>query len=361
MRTVHPRICIVGNLIGRNAGKITTQGLILADLLRVDGYDVIAVSSWLNRALRMMEIILTIIWYRRSINVVIVEVYSGLSFVIADVTSRLGKWFGIKTVGVLHGGALPEFVSRNATWGSRVFHRFDRLAAPSVFLKRSFAGLGFNIRIIPNIIDLEAYPHKLRRRVEPRLIWMRAFHVIYNPELAIKAFALISEKYPNATLVMAGVDKGLESRIKQLAKDVGVGERVRFPGFLDAEAKTREFSEADIYLNTNNIDNMPVAIVEACAFGLPVVATDIGGIAALLNDGVDGLLVPADDPDRIADAVTKLVENPDLACRLSQNGRLLAERSSWESVRSCWEDLFRELGFPDRALTARTVSRGPVA
>src|SRR5690606_26841428 len=239
VRTAHPRICIVGNLIGRNAGKITTQGLILADLLRMDGYDVIAVSSRLNRALRMTEIILTIIWYRRSINVVIVEIYSGLSFVIADVTSRLGKWLGIKTVGVLHGGALPEFVSRHATWGSRVFHRFDRLAAPSVFLKRSFDGLGFNIRIIPNIIDLEAYPHKLRRRIEPRLIWMRAFHVIYNPELAVKAFALISKKYPEATLVMAGVDKGLGSRVKQLAKDLGVAEKVRFPGFLDAEGKTR--------------------------------------------------------------------------------------------------------------------------
>jgi len=190
---------------------------------------------------------------------------------------------------------------------------------------------------------------------------MRAFHVIYNPELAIKAFALISEKYPNATLVMAGVDKGLESKVKQLAKGLGVGGKVRFPGFLDAEAKTREFSDADIYLNTNNIDNMPVAIVEACAFGLPVVATDIGGIAALLNDGVDGILVPANNPDRVADAVTKLVEDPDLACRLSQNGRLLAERSSWESVRSCWENLFRELGFPDRAPTARAISGGPVA
>jgi len=358
MRTGRQHICIVGNLIGKNAAKITTQGLILANLLRRDGYDVISVSSKLNRLLRMMEIILTLIWHRRSINVVIVEIYSGLSFMIADIAGLLGKYLGIQTVGVLHGGALPDFVSRHTKWGSRVLRRFDRLVAPSAYLKRSIDDLGFSVRIIPNAIDLVGYPHRQREKVEPKLIWMRAFHSIYNPELAIEAFALICKRFTNSTLVMAGVDKGLESNVKKLAGDLGVDNRVRFPGFLNEEAKIREFSEADIYLNTNNIDNMPVAVIEACAFGLPVIGTDVGGIGSLLNDGVDGLLVPPGEPDRIADAITRLVEDAELTSRLSQNGRLLAERSSWESVRTCWENLFRELGLPERALSKAVMSGG---
>jgi len=332
--------------------------MILANLLRRDGYDVIAVSSRLNRLLRIMEIILTIIRYRRSINVVIVEVYSGLSFMIADVAGLLGKLLRIRTVGVLHGGALPEFVARNSAWGSRVLRRFDMLAAPSAYLKTSLEDLGLNVRIIPNVIDLGAYPHRLRGRIEPKLIWMRAFHSIYNPELAIEAFALICKRYSNATLVMAGVDKGLEATVKQLAHDLNVYDKVQFPGFFDEKAKRREFSAADIYLNTNNIDNMPVAVIEACAFGLPVIGTDVGGIGSLLNDGVDGLLVPAGDPGRIAAAVSRLVEDPELTGRLSQNGRLLAERSSWESVRTCWENLFREIGFPERSLDTAPISGG---
>lgn len=343
-----PNICIVGNLVGLNAGKITTQGIVLADLLRSDGYDVISVSSKLNRLLRIAEMILTIVWHRRSIDILIVEIYSGLSFLIADVIGLLGKYLRVQTIGVLHGGALPEFISKNPKWGLRVLRRFDQLAAPSAYLKTSFDDLDLKVRIIPNVIDLSAYTHRLRRKVAPRLIWMRAFHSIYNPELAIEAFALICRRYENASLVMAGVDKGLETTVKQLARDLGVDGKVRFPGFLSAEAKVREFSEANIYLNTNNIDNMPVAVVEACAFGLPVIATDVGGIASLLNDGLDGLLVPAGDPECMADAVTRLIDDPDLASRLSKRGRLLAERSSWGSVKSRWENLFRELGFPDR-------------
>lgn len=345
VRIGQPRVCIVGNLVGQHAGNVTTQGQILANLLVKSGYDVISVSSKLNRLMRMAEIIMTVVGRRRSIDLMIVEVYSGLSFVIADTVSFIGKHLGIATVGVLHGGGLPEFTTRKTKWVSRVLRRFDELVTPSAYLKGAFESLGFESRIIPNVIDLEKYPHRLRRHIEPKLIWMRAFHSIYNPGLAIRAFSLILDKYADATLVMAGVDKGLEASVKQLARDLGVDSRIGFPGFLGPEAKAQEFSKADIYLNTNDVDNMPVTVVESCAFGLPVIATDVGGIGYLINNGIEGLLVPAGDAEGIADAVTRLLRDPELTSRLSANGRLLAERSSWDSVRSFWENMFRELGF----------------
>lgn len=345
MRIGKPRIFIVGNLVGQKEGNITTQGQILANLLGNSGYDVLAASSKLNRFMRMAEIVTTVVGRRRSIDIMIVEVYSGLSFVIADTVSLIGKYLGIPTVGVLHGGSLPEFMTRNPKWVSRVLCRFDELVTPSAYLKDAFENLGFEARIIPNVIDLEKYPHRLRRVIEPKLIWMRAFHRIYNPVLAIKAFSLILDKYADATLVMAGVDKGLEASVKRLARDLGVDRRIRFPGFLGPEAKIQEFSKADIYLNTNDVDNMPVTIVESCAFGLPVIATDVGGVGYLINDGIEGLLVPADNAEEIARAVSRLLADPELTSRISVNGRRLAELSSWESVRSNWEDMFREFGF----------------
>ncbi len=357
-----PRICIVGNLVGRHTGNVTTQGQILADLLVKTGYDVISVSSKLNRLLRMAEIVITVVGRRRSIDLIIVEVYSGPSFVIADTVSLIGKYLGIPTVGVLHGGSLPEFMTRNTKWVSRVLRRFDELVSPSAYLKEATGQLGLKARIIPNVIDLDRYPHRLRRKIEPKLIWMRAFHSIYNPGLAIEAFSLILDNHPEATLVMAGVDKGLEASIKQLALELGTDRRIRFPGFLGPEAKAREFSEADIYLNTNDVDNMPVTVVESCAFGLPVIATDVGGIGFLIDHGNEGLLVPAGNAAEIADAVTRLLGDPELTSRISANGRLLAERSSWESVRSNWENMFRELGFryPVRTASAAVHERPSV-
>jgi len=77
--------------------------------------------------------------------------------------------------------------------------------------------------------------------------------------------------------------------------------------------------------------------------GLPVVSTDVGGIRDLLSDGLSGLLVPDDDVQAMAEAILRLVGEPQLAERLSTNGRRLAEASSWEQVRARWQRLFAEL------------------
>ena len=142
---------------------------------------------------------------------------------------------------------------------------------------------------------------------------------------------------------MAGVDKGIESTIKNMAFEMGLGEAVRFPGFLDLKGKIREFSNADIYLNTNRVDNTPVSVIEACAMGLPVIATNVGGLSDVILNGHNGLLVSDDDEVKMADAARRLLNDPVLAKQLSKNGRSLAERSSWTSVKNDWESLFAEV------------------
>jgi glycosyltransferase involved in cell wall biosynthesis len=82
-------------------------------------------------------------------------------------------------------------------------------------------------------------------------------------------------------------------------------------------------------------------VLEAAAFGLPVVSTDVGGIPSLLRDGEEALLVPEGDAEAMAGAVRRLLEEPGLAGRLSAAGREVAERSSWERVRPLWEELLR--------------------
>jgi len=104
--------------------------------------------------------------------------------------------------------------------------------------------------------------------------------------------------------------------------------------------KIREGQNADVFLSTNHVDNMPVSVLEACAMGLAVVATNVGGISDLLTDHETALLVAPEDDEAMAAAVLRLLQEPELASRLSTNGRTLAERSSWERVRPEWEGLF---------------------
>jgi glycosyltransferase involved in cell wall biosynthesis len=172
---------------------------------------------------------------------------------------------------------------------------------------------------------------------------MRTFHEVYHPELALRVLAELRQSHPEATLTMAGQEKGLGARVEQLTEELGLCDAVRRPGFLGLERKQQEFNRHDIFLNTSRIDNMPVSVLEACAFGLPVVATRVGGIPDLLEHERTGLLVPDGDVGAMAAAVRRLVDEPALARRLSAGGRVLAELSRWEAVRPQWETLFNEV------------------
>jgi glycosyltransferase involved in cell wall biosynthesis len=308
------------------------------------GYSVTATSGAPSRYLRLVEIIGTLVRTRRRIDTVLLQVYGGRSFVVEDIASALARRFGHRIVMHLHGGAMPAFMARFPRWTRRVFSRADAIVAPSPFLTRAVEEHGWAASTIANLIDVSDYSFRPRAPASPRLFWMRSFHPMYNPVMALRVLRRIRAVLPEATLAMGGQDKGLEPSLRREAARMGVADAVRFVGFLDQEGKTREGEAADIFINTNRIDNTPVAVIEACAMGLPVVSTDVGGIRDLLSDGVSGLLVPDDDDQAMAEAILRLVKDARLAERLSINGRRLAEASSWEQLRVQWERLFAQVG-----------------
>lgn len=334
----------------RHAGYVVTQGVVLSRLFRSAGYPVVTASASRNRYFRFLDVARTILRHHRDIDILIVHVYGGLSFVLEDLASWLGRRFGLRIVMLLHGGAMPEFMARHPAWSRRVLSRADALVAPSPFLARSAVAHGFECQVIPNLIDLKSYPHRRRRALKPRLLWMRSFHPVYNPMLAVRVLECLRTVHPRATLVMGGQDKGMQAEIQALARRVGLEDAVRFPGFLDMEGKTREGQAADIFINTSHVDNMPVCVVEAGAMGIPVVSTAVGGLADLVRDGETALLVPDDDILAMAASIERLLADADLAARLSENGRRLAERSAWDQVHPRWQAIFsRLMSLPDPA------------
>jgi L-malate glycosyltransferase len=339
------RLCLVGPMIGRNHGHVTTQGEILSDHFKREGYLVTSVSSFPNRYMRLADIVKTLIRCRRKIDVLHIQVYGERSFVVEDIASWLGQQFGHRIVMVLRGGTLPDFMNRFPKWTHRVLGRAHALIAPSEFLARAVGSHGFQARVIPNLIDLSAYPYRCRQTVTPRLFWMRSFYPYYNPAMAVRALERIQSKFPEATLVMAGRDMGIESDVRKLVKVLGLEQAVSFPGFLDMESKVRIGGSTDIFLNTNNLDNMPVAVLEACAMGLPVVATNVGGISDLLTDEKTALLVPDNNVELMVEAVFRLVNETGLARKLSSNGRRLAESASWKDIYPQWRQVFTDIGF----------------
>lgn len=337
------RLCVIGPLIGANPGQVTTQGEILVRRLRGEGYRVACASSAPNRYARFIDITATLVRERGAFDIMLLQAYGGPSFVVEDAASRLARRLGKRIVMHLRGGAMPEFFARHPHWARRVLQRADLIVVPSEFLRDALAHHGFGTRVVPNVIDLDLYPFRVRSAISPRLLWMRSFHPLYNPLMAVRVLAELRRSHPDATLVMAGQEKGMGADARAEAQRLGVAGAVRFAGFLELSGKQREGAAADIFINTNDIDNAPVAVIEAWAMGLPVVATAVGGVPQLIEPEQTGLLVPARNVPAMTAAVRRLLAEPKVVERLSRGGRRAAERSAWTSAAPLWHDIIAGL------------------
>jgi len=273
---------------------------------------------------------------------VVVHVYTGRSFAVQDLVSRLvGR---PRSIGVLAGGGLPDFARRHPHWVSRVLGRFDLLVAPSAFLARwARQTVDVPVVVVPNPFDPDTYGFRLRGPLRPRLLWLRAYHPIYAPEVAVRAAAELRD-VDGLRLTMVGGDKGELAATRQRVDQLGLDDLVDVRGFAGESEKRRLFEEHDLFLNTSRVDNRPVTVVEAGAAGLCVVSTDVGGVPDLVVDGESALLVAPDEPRAVADAVRRLLGDPALARRLSAGARRVAEEGSPAAVVARWNDLLSPSG-----------------
>ena len=337
--TTPPTLCFVGHALGVHPGWITTQAEVVADLFEADGHPVRITSRQISRFRRAADTVSCLVRWRATIDVAIVSVFSGGAFAQADLASEAARALGLPTVLWLHGGNLPRFIDRHPTWARRVLHRADAIVAPSDYLARPVRAQGAAVEVIANVVDLTRCPYRARPSLAPRLLWMRTFQEDYNPVMAVTALHELRRTHPDATLTMAGQDDGFLDQTRAAAGRLGVADAVDFVGFLDAETKPAVFAAHDIYLHTNHIDNTPVSVIEAGAFGLPIIATDVGGLADLVTHGASALLVADDDALAMAVAVRRLLGDPDLARRLSAGGRAMADESAWTEVAPQWLEL----------------------
>jgi glycosyltransferase involved in cell wall biosynthesis len=284
----------------------------------------------------------------------VVAVYSGTSFAIARFASYLGRKLGHKQVVLfLHGGNLPAYAQQHRSAVVRAYDRADVILAPSSYLADAFRPWGYDIAVVPNLLPFDPPAGQARTEARPALMWMRTFAEEYDPLAAVEAFRIVAEAHPAATLTMAGTDHGLLAATRARVDELGLADRVAFPGYLDAAGKADAFARHDLFLNTNRVDNTPVSVLEAAAAGLVPVAMRVGGIPALLTDGTDSVLVAPGDAEAMAAAVGDLLADPARFATLSAGARDLAQRSTWPSVERAWSEQFERL-LPGRVVSDRS-------
>jgi glycosyltransferase involved in cell wall biosynthesis len=338
-----PGLCFTGPAMGRHPGMVKSQAELQAPLFAVAGHRVLVTSAVRDPLLRGADMAQVMLRRRHEYDVVIVAVYSGKGMAYAELTAQLGRRLGKVVVLVIHGGDVPTVERFRQRRVHRLLALADHVVCPSPYLFRFACGLGLPSSVILNTIETDLPFRPVTSIHGPRLFWMRTFKDLYNPTLAIRTLDLLRATHPDATLTMAGQDSGGLDECRKLAAELGVADRVTFPGFLDATAKREAFATHELYLHTNRADNSPASVIEALAAGLPVVGTRVGGMPDFVTDGRHALLVASDRPAQMADAVRLVIDDADLRNRLTTEGRALAEAHSWPVVCPQWEALFDRL------------------
>ena len=134
----------------------------------------------------------------------------------------------------------------------------------------------------------------------------------------IEAAVVLARRHPTAVTVIVG-DGPMRAELTDKIAAAGLSGRVRLAGFRpDVPDVLRA---ADVFCLPSHMEGLPNAVLEACAAGLPVVATGVGGVPELVVDGETGLLVAPGRPEALADAIGRLLDDPPLARRLAEAGR----------------------------------------
>jgi glycosyltransferase involved in cell wall biosynthesis len=232
-----------------------------------------------------------------------------------------------------HSGEAPDHLRRSAL-ARRVLRSVDINVVPSTFLREVFAHFGIGARVVANVADLRRFRYRERIPLRPRLVSTRNFEPLYNVACTLKAFARVQARYPDASLTLVGAGSQ-ERALRTLAVELGLA-NVTFTGRVEPSAIAAIYADADIYVQTPSVDNMPLSVIEAFASGLPVVSTNVGGIPAILSDGVHGLLAPDNDDEGVAAGVMTLIERPDYARAMAAAAFATCRRYEWPVVREGW-------------------------
>lgn len=230
--------------------------------------------------------------------------------------------------------------------------RRDVYIAPSEWMRRELEGRGIppsRIRVIhcggdPSRFRPELRDNSLLRTSSERRVVLYPGRptLVKGAGVFAEAIPRVLERCPRAEFVFTGGGEADFLRLAALAPHVR--ERIRFLGYLPYDELPRIFASADLAIAPTYYEDFPIRILESLSSGVPVVATDVGGIREVVVSGSTGRLIRPGDPLALAEAVVDLLEDDDRRVALGAEGRRrIVEEFSWQRAAERTRELYRQV------------------
>lgn len=311
-------------------GGISGQVELLQKYLRSDGHTA-EIFSTKASVLRRLLLPLRLRSVARDHDVLHIHCCSGWGFLPAVVGVTVGRWLKKRIVLTYHGGGGERFFDKHPKLVRHYLTRTDTNIVLSGFLAKIFDKHQLSYTIIPNIIELDDSQFRLRENIRPHFICTRAHETLYNIPCILRAFQKTLTELPEATLTLVG-DGSQHATLIKMVKDMGL-QNVTFTGKVDNNEIYRQLNQADIFLSSPTVDNMPVSVLEAMNTGLLVISSCVGGVPYMIKNNSTGLLFESDNHEELAQKMLWAVANQSVTKSIIQQAHSAVGNYRWENIK----------------------------
>lgn len=155
------------------------------------------------------------------------------------------------------------------------------------------------------------------------ILFLGRLDVRKSPDVLLRAAIKMLNEHPGSKLIFGG--DGYLERYEALARELGIEERCEFLGWITGEDKEQLFCRAGVFCLPSKNEGMPMSVLEAMAHGIPTIATPVGGVPQIIENGVNGYIIPVDDATALSAVLCKLADLPELRSTVGEAGRKTVE------------------------------------
>ena len=234
----------------------------------------------------------------------------------------------------------PKFYSYGRVWRllRNITYAFADLfvVQTSAVLRHYPAYLARKANVIPNPVHISADRNENMPR-ENIICAMGRLHRQKGFDILLRSYAKIADKFPDWTMKIWGEGEERQ-RLETLANELGISGQVSFPGFTNNTEKA--MGSCRLFILPSRYEGFPNALLEAMAYGLPVISSDCPcGPKEIISNGQDGLLIAAEDEGSLSEAMALLLEDSVLRKNLGFEAQKIQDKYNPDRIIKMWEDL----------------------
>ena len=284
------------------------------------------------------------------VDLVHIHVSMGASIPRKCLLAQIAFLFGRPVVMHTHGGEFAKQFPAMPNWLQAIirktFQRCDAVITLAETWRHFYIDtLGVEpsrALILKNPVRLPEVPHPAPPAPPVRLLYLGMLSAPKGAFDLIEAIAGIEEaKRKTLHLTMAGHGQFEEAKARVAA--AGLGETIELRGWINADERDELLLRTHIFVLPSHYEGLPMALLEAMSFGLAPIATPVGGIPDVLRDGENGLLVPVEEPNLLADAILHLAGDDGLRHRLGEAARASVEPYSADGYAEALIEIYQSL------------------